>query len=87
MRIFSLTENIQSEGGVKVLIYATNQRLPRHTFKEKPKHSITHNFNLLRPILRTHVLESKPRETTPTPNPFHLLLSSDHQSSTPPQRR
>ena len=31
------------EGGVKVLIYATNLRLPRHTFKEKPKHSNTHN--------------------------------------------
>ena len=74
------------EGGVKVLIYTTNLRLPRHTFKEKPKHSNTHNFNLLRPILRTHVLESKPGETTPKPNPFHLLLSSDHWSSTLPRR-
>ena len=39
-------ENIRSGGGVKVLIYATNQCLPRHKFKEKPIHSITHNFNL-----------------------------------------
>ena len=75
-------ENIQSGGGVKLLIYATNQCLPRHTFKEKP----THNFNLLRPILRTHALESKPGETTPMPNPFHLLLSSDYRSSTLPRR-
>ena len=84
-------EYLLSGAGKKGFVYATNQELPHQKFKEEAVYSITQDCNSIKSKIIKHVLDQKPLpylldqkplpgETATTPNPFHLLLSSDHRS-------